>query len=158
MKRQNSNDTLYNDIINNIMIWILFGVLLSVAPTFFLVGYKMIVGLTFSFIECMPDVLLAIIAVGCNFMNICINQEKKIAHILRWIFGIITGIVVMGCWGLYVIIYFFANNEKLVNNIENNMQTLFIVALVIIGVCLFIGAVIEFNTTKENQLYMRISN
>lgn len=127
------------------MLWMLFGVLFSVLPTFCVVIYKVIVGINFSYIDCAPDILLVVLAVCCNFINLCVDKEKSIPHILRWLFCIFMGIIIFCCWGLYAIIYFFAD-PLYISKIENNMPLICNISLVIICFCLTIGIGIEIFT------------
>ena len=134
--------------INKIMFWILFGVICTSLPTYLVIGYKIIVKLKFSYIDSIRDILLTVVAVCLNFMNMCVDNSKSIKYILRWIFGILMGILIIACWGLYLVVYFDINyNVK--QQIENNMKILYYTALLIIVFCLFAGIIVEIVTNKN---------
>ena len=80
--------------INNIMRWILFGVICTSLPTYLIIGYKIIVKLKFSYIDSVRDILLTVVAVCLNFLNMCVDNSKSIKYILRWILGIPAGTLI----------------------------------------------------------------
>ena len=135
-------------LIDGIMRWFLFCVFLVAGPPLLHGWYKIIVGLTFNYVECVPDMLLVVLSVCCNLINICIDSEKKIAYILRWIFGIIFGTISFGCWGLFIAIRFL--KENIIS--DNIAHGLFLFSTVIILICSFVAIIIEFYTAKNNNI------
>ena len=147
-KKEEKEDNQKNTI-NNIMRWILFGVFLVVAPPILHVWFRIIVGLKTDFIEYIPDILLAVLAVCCNLINTCVDGGKKIAHLLRWILSIILGCISLVCWGFFFIIRFMPRNsieEYVYNDI---LKHSFYCATFIIISCTFIGIVIELYTATN---------
>ncbi len=148
-----------NAFIDSIMLWILFGVLLSAIPTIFTVLYKLIVGLTFSYQDCIPDVLLVVLAVCCNFINLCL--DLKISYLFRWILCTIMSIIILFCWGMYLTVYFLPDILKKVFHLEldlsvfgNKLLVLFIFSIIIILFCLVTGIIIiykKFKNTSSTQ-------
>ena len=97
--------------INNVMRWILFGVILIVAPPLFNAWYRIIVRVNVDFYEYIPDILLALLAVCLNLINTCIDSGKKINYLLRWIFSLICGVIAVGCWGFFFVIRFISRES-----------------------------------------------
>lgn len=154
-------------IINNIMRWLLFGVIIVASPPLFTSWYKTIVGRFVNYYDILPDILLIVLSICCNSINTCIDSTKKIAYLLRWIFCIILGFISVGCWGLYFIIYFgkeFLHKLGLdaiididsINLIDSNMsEKLFYAFTIIIIICTFIGSIIEFRTAKSDKSFVK---
>ena len=143
-KEQNKKQT-----INNVMRWLLFGIFLIVAPPLYNVWYKIIIGFNVTFSEYIPDVLLALLSVSCNLMNCCIDTDKRIAYILRWILCIILGAISLWCWGLFYNIRFPKENLP-EGYFENMSRNIFIVSTIIIICCAVIGVIVELYTAKKN--------
>ena len=136
--------------INNIMRWILFGVICTSLPTYLIIGYKIIVKLKFSYIDSVRDILLTVVAVCLNFLNMCVDNSKSIKYILRWILGIPAGTLIFACWGLYLVVYFdIFHSVK--QQVEDNMKILYYIALFIIAFCLFAGIIVEIVTNKKKE-------
>lgn len=136
--------------INNIMRWLLFGILIVVVPPLFNVWFRIIVGLQTDFIEYIPDILLAVLAVCCNLINTCVDGEKKISHILRWILSIFFGLISAGCWGFFFIVRFVPKESINKYNYNNILKYSFYCATLIIIICGIIGIIIEINTAKNS--------
>lgn len=138
-----------------IMRWFLFGIVIVIIPPIYNVWYKMIIGYKLSFAEFVPDVILAVLSVSCNFINICIDSDKRIYYWLRWILCIVLGIISIGCYGLFFVIRFIIDkNENNYLILEKNSQKLFYVSSIIIVVCFIIGVLIELITyikTKKER-------
>ncbi len=135
--------------INNLMRWLLFGIFLVVAPPLFNVWFRIIVGLQTDFIDYIPDILLAVLAVCCNLINTCVDSEKKVSHLLRWILSIILGLISVGCWGFFFIVRFVPKeiiNQYVYNNIFK--KSLYFATFVIIS-CGIIGIIIELYTASK---------
>lgn len=137
-------------IINCIMRWILFGVIIVVAPPLCNVIFRMVVGLNVDFVEYVPDMLLVVLSVCCNLINTCTDEEKRIAHILRWIFCIILGTISVFCWGLFFIVRF---NISIISKTSFKIMSknLFYISLIIIISCVIIGIIIEIYTGQRNK-------
>lgn len=127
-----------NIAIDNIMRWVLFGVLIVVAPPLFTCWFKIITGVNVNFVEYTPDMLLALLSVCCNLINTTIDSSKKVLRVLRWILGIILGIISIGCWGLFFVLRF--NFKPIENDIA---RLLFYWTSGIIAGCTIIGIIIE---------------
>ncbi len=128
-------------IIDNIMRWILFGVLLIVLPPLCNVWFKIIVGLNVTFVSYVPDMLLTVLSVCCNLINTCTDGTKKISHSLRWILGLSAGIIATVCWGLFFCIRF-----NLMLPIKY-ADKIFYISSAIIFTCAIIGIIIEWYTS-----------
>lgn len=149
------------------MRWTLFGIVIVAAPPLLSCWYKTIVGRIVDYYEVLPDVLLVLLSICCNSINICIDGDKKIFYFLRWVFGIILGLISIGSYGLYFIIFFSKeilikfNLDKLINinsiNIidEITAKKLFDISTIIILICAFIGSIIEFCTAASNKSFVK---
>lgn len=134
--------------INNVMRWILFGVFLVVAPPLFNIWFRIIVGLQTDFIDYIPDILLAVLAVCCNLINTCIDSSKELSHLLRWVLGIILGIISVGCWGFFFIVRFVPKNYIKEYTYDNILKECLYFATIVIVLCGIIGFFIEIHTAK----------
>lgn len=136
--------------INNFMRWLLFGIFLVVAPPLFNVWFRIIVGLKTDYIQYIPDILLAILAVCCNLMNTCIDEEKKISHFIRWLLGLILGGISVCCWTFFFIIRFIS--EETINRYTYDSilkKSVYLGTFIIIS-CGIIGIAIEIYTAKNS--------
>ena len=152
VKNVNIKKSSNNELIDRVMLWILFGVILSALPTFLTIMYKIIIGMRISYMEYAPDILIVLMAVCCNFMSLCVDNEKKILRFLRWLFGVAMVIIILFCWGLYSLIYFNTNPRTLAK-IESYMPMICKASLCIIGFCFFTGIIIEIITSKGKYKY-----
>ena len=145
--------------INSIMRWILFGVFIVVAPPLFNVWFKIIVGFNIDCFDCIPDVLMALLAVCCNLINTCVDGEKKINYLLRWLLCILLGIISLGCWGFFFVIRFVPKaliEEYIYNDI---LIKLICFASGVIISCCVIGIIIELYTSlKSNTIKKSYGN
>ena len=69
--------------IDKVMRWILFSILLVVIPPLFVILYRLIVGLDFSYNEYAPDVMTTSVALCCNFLSLCFDDGAKINQFLK---------------------------------------------------------------------------
>lgn len=148
-------------IVNCIMKWLLFGVIIIAAPPIFNCLYRTIVGRFVNYYEVLPDISLIVLSLCCNIIAMCFDGDKCILFIFRWALGIILGIISVGCWGLYFIIQFSKEilkkfnldvlvNIDSINLIDNNMsKRLFDIFTIIIVLCAIIGSIIEYFTVKK---------
>lgn len=136
--------------INNFMRWLLFGIFLVVAPPLFNVWFRIIVGLQTDFVEYIPDILMAVLAVCCNLINTCVDSDKKIHYLLRWLLSIFLGFISAGCWGFFFIVR-FVPKEIIDKYTYGNIleHCLYFATLVIIS-CGIIGIIIEVYTAKNS--------
>lgn len=134
-------------VIESVMRWILFGILIVVAPPIVYVGYNKIIGFDVNYIEFIPDMLLGTLAVCCNFLNTCFDTEKKVAYLLRWLFGIIFGTIGIVCWGLSLILCYLPVEELIERGyLLKNAQMMYNISVIIMAVCGIIGIIIEIYT------------
>lgn len=132
------------NMIDNIMKWLVFGILLVVAPILYYCWYRIIAKLTIDLFQYIPDILIATLSVCCNLINICSDREKRVNYFLRWISCIALGMISIGCWGLFFLIKF--NSEIIIEN--NVAEILLFILTFIILICMFIGFIIEIYTAK----------
>lgn len=137
----------YEYSINCIMRWIIFGVLIVVAPPLCNVLFRIVVRLKVDFVEYIPDILLAVLSVCCNLLNTCVDREKRMAYLLRWIIGVVLGMISLACWGLFFAIRF--NNDFITKDAFGIWaERIFYMASGIIIVCTLIGIGIEIYTWR----------
>lgn len=99
--------------INNVMRWFLFGWLLTVFPPMINILYRTILDLNFHYHIYIADLSLLVLAICCNFISICMDEENHVSLILKWLIGIFFGMICLGCWGLYLIIEMSKNDDPL---------------------------------------------
>lgn len=124
-----------------VMRWILFSILLVVIPPLFVVLYRLIVGLNFTYSEYAPDVLTTLVALCCNFINLCVDSDSRVKRLLRWGLSLIVGIVGLGAWGLYLVL-------RITNNLidERVLKFVFLIAALTALFCAFFGTIIQIYT------------
>ncbi len=131
-------------IIDNIMRWILFGILIIVIPPLCNVWFRIIVGRTVNFVEYIPDILLTVLSVCCNLISTCTDGSKKIARFLRWIIGICAGTISVICWGLFFCVRFVQSIPTML------ADKIFYISSIIILFCAIIGIIIEWYTSAKS--------
>lgn len=153
-------------IANSILRWLLFTIILVAFPPVLNCLYRTIIGRYVNYYEVLPDVLLIVVSICCNLIGACFDGDKQINLFLRWLCGFIFSVISIGCWGLYLIIYFSKeilhkfNFDKLkdiesINLFDDNMsKKLFDIFMIIIILCALIGSIIEFCTAKRNKSFI----
>lgn len=153
MNTSNNYESKNKAIIENVMRWILFGIIAVVIPPIFRVLFKFIVGYNILFSEYLSDIILAVLAISCNLINICTDSSKNIKYLWRWILNTFCGIISVGCWGLFVFISVFLdeeiNNGVCLERYEGVAKMIFCISTSIIAFCTVIGIIIEVNTFKK---------
>lgn len=136
--------------INNIMRWLIFGILIVVTPPLFNVWLRIIIGFNVNFIEYIPDILIVLLSVCCNMINTYVDGEKSVSYIERWIVGIIMGIISIGCWGLFFVVRIFSNyiNQDVLCKVA---EYSFDFATFVIIACVILGIRIEINTANSKE-------
>lgn len=141
-----------NHAIDSIMRWIVFGIIIVVAPPLLNVWYRIIVGFYIDFIEYIPDMLLVMLSVSCNLLNTCVDGEKRIARWLRWILGIVLVGISFFCWGLFFAVRIVSISEWYSNDYYMNFaKNLFYISSGVVLGCAIIGIVIEWYTVHKNN-------
>lgn len=132
------------------MRWILFGVLIVVGPPLATVFYRLIVGMEVDFVEYLPDMLLVVLSVCCNLINNCVDREKRVSYIWRWILCIVFGLIAVGCWGLFFVIRF---NSRITSGdlFKYTAEKIFYYSIGLLFVCAFIGVLIEVHTWRYKK-------
>lgn len=99
--------------INNVMRWVLFSWLLTVFPPMINIVYRTILGLNFYYYLYIADLSILVLAICCNFISICVDEENHVHLMLKWLIGIFFGMICLGCWGLYLIIEMSKKDDPL---------------------------------------------
>lgn len=92
-----------NDLIDDIMKWLLFGVLLTISPPFFYYLYRIIVGFQINYRKIVPDVMLVILALSLSLLNMCIDYKKIMQRLVWWIGCCFFSLISVFCWGIYIL-------------------------------------------------------
>lgn len=129
-----------------IMRWLLFGVVIVVGPTLIIVWYKIIVGIVVDFAEYITDILIIVVSVCCNFINMCVDSKKRILYFLRWLFGIVCGFASVGALGLYILMCMYSVQLEALF-----LENLFYLATAIIIFCTVAGSIIEANSNRDGE-------
>ena len=124
-----------------VMRWILFSILLVVIPPLFVVLYRLIVGFDFTYNEYVPDVLTTLVALCCNFINLCVDSDSRVKRLLRWGLSLLVGIVGFGALGLYLVLR-IANNQI----DERVLKVVFLIAALTALFCALFGTIIQIYT------------
>lgn len=134
-----------NYTVDCVMRWILFGILLVALPPLCTFGYRIIVGFHVNIKEYIPDTLVAVVSVCCNLLSTFVDSEKSISRIIRWLFGIILGVISIVYLGLFFVI-------RMYNKIElpySACINIYFVSIWILVGCAIIGTIIEIYTEKK---------
>ena len=135
--------------INSVMCWLLFGIIFVTAPSLFHYAYRSIVGFNDNLADYLPDLLLVVASVCCNLINIVVDSEKSVKHLLRWIISICFGLIGIACWLLYALCRFvddFGVDNKFIIDFAPNALGVSVIIIIINAV---IGCIIEIVTAKK---------
>ena len=138
--------------INNVMCWLIFGIILVSAPSLFHYAYRIIVGFQDDIMNYLPDLLLIVLAVSCNMINMLVNGEKCINYFFRWILGILMGFISIVCWFLFFIMRFNEDFKLNSNFIRIYSPYAFYISLFIIVINTVVGCIIEIYTAYKNNV------
>lgn len=63
--------------------------------------YTYLSGYTVSYVDYVPDLVLIIVGIGCNFINLCIDMKNNLSYNDKIIYPVVSGVIVFIAWGFY---------------------------------------------------------